>query len=273
MNLPKFKRIGIISGGGLLPQIIINSALKQNTEPYVLGIEGSIDYTPECNHLIANIGKVGKAFKFFKDNEITNICFAGKINRPAISQVKVDATGLKFLGKVGLNKLSGGDNHLLTQILKLFESNGFNVISPEKFAPEILAKKGVLTKTKPSKQDLADIESGSIILGDLSKHDIGQSIIIANKYVIGIEAAEGTDELIKRINAYKKEKNYGVLVKRPKSNQDTRIDLPTIGVETVQHAIDSNLNGIAIAANKTIIIDKDKVLAEANGNKIFIVGI
>lgn len=274
MTKLNLKKIAIIAGGGELPNILLNSIKKTDITPHVIIIEDHADGNySQFPNIKLKLGQFNKAIKYLQQNNIDHICFAGKIYRPSLSQLKLDTIGVKFLAKIGLKKLSGGDDQLLQQIINLFEQYRISTISPVEICKDLVINKGVIGEIKPSKQDLEDIRYGEEILDSLSRFDIGQAIIIENKYTLGIEAAEGTDELIKRIKSLKKEKNLGVFVKKPKLKQNMRIDLPTIGIETINNVINSNLKGIAISANTTLIIDKKAVIAKANKNNIFIFGI
>ena len=163
---------------------------------------------------------------------------------------------------------------MLTTVLKIFESEGYQIISPEKITPELITPKGVLGKIKPCKTDMEDVEIGKKVLETLGMLDVGQAVVVENHYILGIEAAEGTNNLIKRSKLLKKEKKpYGVLVKMKKSTQDMRIDLPSIGVHTIEELKHAGLRGIAIKSGESFIIDIKEVIKEADKNKIFILGI
>ena len=163
-----------------------------------------------------------------------------------------------------------GDNNLLTTILNMLRKRGFKIRSIPDTAPELLAR--LDDSFMPlSKQNLKDIEIGEKILNDLSKHDIGQAIVIQNGLVLGIEAIEGTDNLLRRVKSLKRDtKTGGVLVKLPKVNQTDLADLPTIGPDTILNAKDAALDGIAIKANKTIIVDRQQTMELAKKFNIFI---
>ncbi|MCH9753712.1 MAG: UDP-2,3-diacylglucosamine diphosphatase LpxI, partial [Alphaproteobacteria bacterium] len=215
-----------------------------------------------------------KVLNLLKKHSISHISFIGSIKRPSLSSVKLDSESALFLTKYSLKKFTGGDNNLLSSILSFFENKGFNIIKPEGLSPELVTPKGVLGKVKPSKIDKSDIDIGLNALQTLGKLDIGQSIIVENSYVLGVEAAEGTSKLIKRCKDLKREKkNLGVLVKLKKCKQDSRIDLPSIGVDTIKDVKKAGLNGIAIGSNNSFIIDIKNVIKEADKNNIFLIGI
>lgn len=275
-NLDPNIKIGVIAGGGSAPKLIINNLRSQKIKYFVIAINGNADPSvlKEYDHEFVDIGEFKKVLNILKNHSISHISFIGGIKRPSLSSVKLDSESALFMTKFSLKKFTGGDNNLLSSILSFFENKGYNVISAEKLAPELITPKGVLGRIKPSKTDKADIEIGVKSLETIGKLDIGQSIIVENSYVLGIEAAEGTNNLIKRCKHLKREKkNCGVLVKLKKHKQDPRIDLPSIGVDTIKEAKKSGLNGIALDSNNSFIIDKKNVIKEADKNNIFLVGI
>ena len=167
-----------------------------------------------------------------------------------------------------------GDNSALSIIAKFLEEHGLKVISPNSILPSLLTPAGILGKIKPDQDDLKDIEIGKIVLAKLSDMDIGQATIVENSYVLGIEAAEGTDSLIKRCADLKRETmRKGVLVKMKKTMQDKRLDLPTIGTNTIDYVYKANLRGIAVNTNGSIIISLPEVITLADKYGIFVIGV
>ena len=120
---------------------------------------------------------------------------------------------------------------------------------------------------------MKDIKKGKNILDSLSKFDIGQSIIIENGNIIGIEAAQGTDNLIKQASSLLNKNGDSVLIKLVKKNQNLKADLPAIGLQTVINCKKSHISGIAFSANKTLFLSKEKVIKYCNENNIFLLGI
>ena len=157
---------------------------------------------------------------------------------------------------------------MLTQILK---KNNIKVIDSHIYCKHLLVNK-TITKIKPSSEDIKDFLKGKKILDTLSKFDIAQGILLDNGYVMAIEAAEGTDEMLKRVAKIKlKNKGKsGVLIKLPKKKQSLSYDLPTIGYKTVQLCIKSKLNGIFLKKNQNIFLDQKKALNLANKHGFFI---
>jgi DUF1009 family protein len=267
--------LAIIAGNGSLPKLIIEECKKKKRDFVIILVAGNSnhsEYKKYNNHVI-EIGYVSKALKVLKDNKVKEIVFAGGIKKPSFSHVKVDRKGAVLLSKIVANKIFG-DNNILTTITNFFDKEGFKILGANDIINNIVVKKGSLTNKKASKADLENIKIGQEALNTMSDLDVGQSIVVQQKQIIAIEAIEGTDELIKRCSKIQFEKgSKSILVKIKKQNQNTKIDLPTIGEKTISNLVKSSFTGIAIKAGSTLIIDKDKVVALANKNNLFIVAI
>ncbi len=269
------KKLGIIAGGGDVPAYLISSCKKNNIEPFIVGIKDQTkdsimeDSNNKC--LWANIGSAGKIISFFKDNNVTDLVLIGSIRRPALSEIKPDIKAVKILSKIGIRAF--GDNSILSALKDELEIEGFKIHGFQNFCHEWLAREGVLGKTLPHDNDKKSIDAGVKISQSIGQLDIGQSIIIQDGIVIGVEAVEGTDMLIKRCKPLMKKGRGGILVKTCKPNQDKSFDLPTIGVNTVKNAKDAGLVGIVIEAKNAIIVNPDEVCNYADKYRIFILGI
>ncbi|MEY3907992.1 MAG: hypothetical protein RLZ52_1063, partial [Pseudomonadota bacterium] len=167
-----------------------------------------------------------------------------------------------------------GDGNILKEIIKIFKENKIKVLDSMKFTPELVFKEKSINNVKINNLDKMSISKGISVVKSLSKFDIGQSVVINDGFVLAIEGPEGTDQTIKRsLNLSKKYKlkNKSILVKFPKINQDPRVDLPTIGLDTVKNCINSNIKGIAVKRSKNIILDKDKIINLTKKNNFFII--
>jgi DUF1009 family protein len=268
--------IGIIAGFGSLPQRVIAYCQQHQQSFFVIYIEESSKETPEyifqLPHKCLRIGEVGKALKILKENDISCVTFAGKVPRVSFKSLKVDFAGARLLANITRN-LSRGDNVIFCQIVKFFEKNKIKVVGAHEVAPSLLSPEGVLGSVKPSKNQLKDIAYGQIIAHGVGNLDIGQSVVIQDGMVLGVEAAEGTDNLIIRCQSLQNKGKGAVLVKMKKPNQDERIDMPTIGVRTVINAAEAGFSGLAVEAGGALVIDLQAVIAEANGRRMFLVGV
>ena len=268
------RKLGIIAGGGSIPKLLIDYIKSKQIPHFVLAVEGNADrahFDETVNHKWIRIGQAGTGFKLLKDEEVQDVVMIGTIHRPTLQELVPDFRTTAFFAKLGLRAL--GDDGILRALVKEIESENIKVVGVHEIMPDLLTKEGLLTKIKPDKQALADIKRGIEVDLTLGKLDIGQSVIVQQGLVLGVEGIEGTDELIKRCKNYARKGAGGVLVKLRKPNQDMRIDLPTIGIDTVENAHKSGLRGIAVHAGNALIVDEEKVIKLANKYKMFVIGV
>ena len=263
--------LGIIAGSGSLPRLIAGNYIKQGGKCYIAAIkdEADIDQIKNFEYKVLKIGMVGEAIRYFKGNEVQNIVFIGGVNRPHFKNLAVDKIGGLLLFKIVRQKIRGDDS-LLKTVADFFESYGFKVISSDEIYKNQQCNSNIITDTNPTSSDKNDIELGIKLLNHLSSFDIAQSAIIDSAYILGIEAAEGTDNLIMRCADLRKNPYGGVLVKIPKSGQDNRLDMPTIGPNTIKNIAKCNYKGVAIQKNNVIIVEEELTIKLANEHKIFI---
>lgn len=261
--------LGIIAGTGALPISIANNCLNQGRQCYIAIVSDEVDIVLYKNlpHQIFKVGKVGSLIEYFKQHNVKNVVFAGGIKRINLKSIKVDLTGSILLARILKQKFLG-DDKILTIIASFLEEKGFKVISSN----DLLTANNnvVVTRILPSKRDLQDIELGVKLLKNIGSIDVGQSVIVEDGYILGIEAAEGTDNLIKRCADLRKKAAGAVLVKMMKDGQDSRMDLPTIGSETINNLNKYKYKGLAIQKGKVIIIDPELTKELANKYGIFI---
>jgi UDP-2,3-diacylglucosamine hydrolase len=173
----------------------------------------------------------------------------------------------------------GGDDHLLSGFGRLLEDYGFKLVGAQDVAPEILMPEGPLGRHLPSERDRVDVARGLELLSAMGPFDIGQAAVVADRHVLAVEAAEGTDHLLARVAALRGEGRIrnpigtGVLVKAPKPAQDRRLDLPSIGPQTVAGAAAAGLAGIAVTAGAAVIAEAAAVAAAADKAGLFVVGV
>ena len=268
------RNIGIVAGGGSLPHLLIEH-LKQIGTPFdVLAISGNADkayFDGSFDYKWIRIGEAGTGFKYFKDSGVKDIVMIGTIFRPTLADLVPDLRTAAFFAKIGLKAL--GDDGILRALVKEIEHDGFKVLGIHEVLPDILLKEGVLTKKKPDKQALSDIKRGVEVALALGKLDVGQAVVVQQGLVLGLEGIEGTDELIKRCSNYKRKGDGAVLVKLRKQQQDMRLDLPTIGVKTIENAHLSGFKGLAVHAGNALIVDEKEVVELANRYKMFLIGV
>ncbi|KAF8818251.1 LpxI family protein [Rickettsia endosymbiont of Cardiosporidium cionae] len=254
-NFSTFNKLGIIAGNGDLPREIAYLYSKKAVQCFIAAIDGEADLGSISNYNfeIFPITSVGKIINFFYQHDVKNIILIGGIKRPNLSALKLDIAGTELLAQILKNKYFG-DNKLLTVVAEYLEKKGFNVVSPLTILSSVnYGFLNYIDNSKLTKQDKLDIDLGIEIIKQLSKFDIGQSVVIENGYVVGIEAAEGTNNLIQRCALLKKNNHSGVFVKIPKLYQDLRLDLPTIGPTTILQLAESKIKILAVSRNTVIV--------------------
>jgi DUF1009 family protein len=262
--------IGIIAGGGNAPFDIIKALKDQGINHKVISIKGFCNEEALLNFhrdfLSHKIGQVAEVLNFCKNNNISKIIMIGKVSMPNFKNLSCDFEGAKIVARITKAYLFGDDT-VLSIVEKYLNENGIEIISPLSvinYNPDELLRKVCNNITK---EQMSSVNLGINILKDLSKYDIGQGIIVENMRVISIEGQEGTDEMIERSAKYLKHKN-GVLVKMPKINQNIKLDLPTIGINTFLHARDSNIRTIAISKTNMLFLDQSECIEFAKNNNI-----
>ena len=268
------RKLGIIAGGGVIPQMLINYCRESQRPYFVLAIEGNADralFNNDIPHQWIRIGQAGTGFKRFCEEGVEDVIMIGTIRRPTLADLMPDLRTTAFFAKIGLKAL--GDDGILRALVKEIEAEKMKVIGIHEVMPQLLVQEGCLTKVKPDKQALSDIARGTEVALCLGELDVGQSVVVQQGLVLGMEGIEGTDELIKRSGNYRRKGDGGVLVKLRKPNQDMRIDLPTIGVKTIENAHESGLRGVAVHAGNALIVDEKEVIKLANKYKMFVIGI
>jgi len=266
--------LGIIAGNGSLPLEIAKFYKQQNGDCCIAGIVGefdaaALDLRTNLAYKSFSLGNVGAVVEYLKQHNVTDIVFAGGVKRPDLQSIKVDLVGAKLLSKILANKFIG-DDKLLQVVANFFEQYGFKVISSHDVYHTHVRYNSLIAKTSPSAQDSSDIELAISVSHALGELDIGQSVIVEDGYVLGIEAAEGTDQLIERCASLRKKPTGAVLVKMPKLTQDMRLDLPTIGLGTIELLARYKYNGIALCTKSCVILDSTKIVEIANRHDMFI---
>jgi len=272
--------VGLIAGGGAMPFAVADCMRARGVQPVLFALKGACD--PEAvarfRHHWISVGQVGRAIKLFRAENCRDLVFIGTLVRPALSEVRLDWTTLRVLGRVWA-AFRGGDDHLLSGIGRILEQDGFRMVGIHDVAPDLLMPEGCLTRTAPDPNAAGDIARGREVLAALSPFDIGQAAVVIDGHVVGVEDIEGTDGLLARVARLRKEGRIraktmrGVLVKAPKRGQDLRFDLPTIGSRTIEGAAAAGLAGIAIIAGNTIVADPQAMIEAADAAGLFVTGL
>ena len=266
--------LGIIAGGGKLPAQLVESCISMGRKCFVVALEGYADLEAirHVPHAVVRLGAVGEALEKFKQAGAKELVLAGRVRRPSLASLRPDMTGARLLARLGTAFFSG-DDALLKAVVAFLEEEEFKVVGSNDIFAGLIAPEGVLGKITPGTQSRADIAHGIKVVKTLGPLDIGQAVIVENGYVLGVEAAEGTDALIERCGRLRRDKQSGVLVKFKKPGQEERVDLPTIGPDTVERVRACGFSGIAIEAGGGIIVEKEATIARADALGVFVIGV
>lgn len=267
-------RLGIVAGSGELPKRLVEACRAQGREAFVLALEGHTDnaWVADLPHAWIRLGAAADGFAALRAAEVTDVVFAGPVRRPSLTSLMPDLRAAKFLARVGMRAL--GDDGLLSAIVKEFEAEGFHVVGVDEVLTDIVAPLGAIGSLLPDEAARADIARGLAVVRALGALDIGQAVVVEAGVVLGVEAIEGTDELIARTARLKREgRRQGVLIKAKKPGQERRVDLPTIGAGTVERVASAGLAGIALEAGSALVLNRDEVAREADARGIFVVGV
>ena len=270
--------LGLIAGLGELPVQIAQVATDRGQGVYVLRLKGFeepalADYPGE----VVGIAEVGRILKAFKQAGCQQVCFAGIVKRPDFKALKPDLKGMSLLPKV-LSAARKGDDALLRVLVETFEGEGFEVIGADEAAGNLKAGGGLLAGEQPDQAMLDDLRKGAAIASAVGRLDIGQGAIVCDGLVLCVEAQEGTDAMLARCADLDPkllgtaQARRGVLVKRPKPIQERRIDLPTIGIATLEGAARAGLAGIGVEANGALLIGGEALVRRAEELGLFLYG-
>ena len=272
--------LAIICGGGSFPGAVAEAVARRGRRPVMFGLRGWADAAVierYAHHWIA-IGQAGRFFRLARAEQCREVLFIGTVLRPPITQLRLDWQTIRLLPRV-IRSFRGGDDKLLSGVAGVAESGGFRVVGVNDVAPEICVPEGVLGRYRPSARDRADIARALDVIAALGPFDVGQAAVVANGHVLGVEAAEGTDQLLDRIAELRRigrvtaPPGVGVLVKAPKPGQDRRFDLPSIGPLTITNVARAGLAGVAVTAGATMLAEAEATTAAADREKIFFVGV
>lgn len=273
------KCIGIICGDGDYPKIVARACIEQNLNFCMLMINAFADNcvdidssSKNCRGILnVKIGEIGSSIDFFHRNNVTNIVFAGGIKRPNFSGLSLDKKGRSWLLKLG-KSVFYGDDALLKAIAKLLNEEGFVVISGTEILKDVFVSSGIFSNKHPTEAELFDIKIGFNAAKNLGSLDIGQSVIVHDGLILGVECVEGTDALIERCAKLRKSASGGVLIKTSKPQQDHRLDLPTVGINTINQLNINGFSGLIIESEKCIVINKKLVIEQVNDFSMFFGG-
>ena len=266
-------KLGIVAGGGALPARLVAAARADGRELFVLAIAGhavasSLEGVPQA---WIRLGEAGRGIEILHQQGVKDLVMAGPVRRPTLRDLRPDWRTARFFARLGLRAL--GDDGLLKAVVAELEDEGFTVLGLHQILKDVLAEEGIWGACEPDATAKADIVRGLAVAHGLGALDVGQSVVVQQGIVLGVEAVEGTDALLRRAGDLRRAGPGGVLVKISKPGQERRVDLPTIGVDTVKNAAAAGLSGIAVETGAAVVVDCPAVVAAADAAGIFVCGV
>ena len=260
--------IGLIFGDTDFPNKILKTIKKRKIKYLIIDLSKSKKFKKDRKSYSVSIGQFGKILNILKENNCKKVLFAGKVDKPNFSKLKLDFKGIYYIPRI-IKASKLGDAAILKEIIKILAQKKIKTENSLKFNPELSLKKGNYSKFKPNKQDQLDIKKAIKTLNSLRDYNFSQGVVVRNNKVVFIEGKGGTKKMLEKSRS-KKFRNHGVLVKFPKKKQDLRVDLPTIGLKTIKQSKTAGLKGIVIKSKQHVFLDKSKCIKFAYKNRMFI---
>jgi UDP-2,3-diacylglucosamine hydrolase len=271
--------LAVICGAGSLPFAVADAAIRRGRGVVLFALHGAADpeRTSAYPHYWFHIGQAGRFLRLAGKEGCRDVVMIGPIIRPSLWQLLRDFETLRLLPRLA-RMTRGGDGSLLEGVAAILEERGLQLVAPQEIAPELLMPEGTLGTRLPSERARVSIARGLALLDAIGPFDVGQAAVMVDEHVLAVEAAEGTDYMLARVAELRRNGRIrraagGVLVKAPKSDQDRRLDLPTIGPQTIEGAARAALDGIALVAGSSIVAEPERIGQVADREKLFVVGV
>ena len=260
--------IGLIFGETNLPKEILKKVKKIKRKYLIIDLTKKKIFKKNKNFNSVSIGQIGKIINILKVNNCRQVLFAGRVHKPNFSKLRLDLKGVYHIPKI-IKASTIGDVAILKEVINIFKVEKIKTINSLTFNPELSLSRGVYTKIKPSHKDKKDIKKATLVLNKLNSYNSSQGAIVRESKVLAIESNDGTQKMLKKI---RERKNIlkGVLVKLPKKKQDLRIDLPTIGLNTIIQCKKAGLKGVVLKHKQNVCLDKKNLINFANKYNMFI---
>lgn len=262
--------IGIIAGGGQFPRLVAESARQEGLSVVICGFQGHTDPSlaeAADAFCLLHLGQFNKVIAFFRSHGVRRLCMAGAINKPRALDFRPDFRAARILFSLRRR----GDDALLRAIMENLEAEGFSIMSASAFSSALHVPAGVLTRRFPTPEEKKAIAYGWPIAATLGRFDIGQCLVLKDTMVAAVECLEGTDATLRR------GAQLGgagcIAVKRVKPGQDERVDLPSVGLETVRLLIEHAYRCLVVEAGKTLFFDREKAVELANQHQLCILAV
>ena len=260
--------IGLFFGDSDFPIKILNKIKKYKKKYFIIDLSRNNKFKKDKNCYKVSIGQFGKIINILNKKKCKKVLFAGKVNKPKFSKLKLDLKGIYYIPRI-IKSSKLGDAAILKEIIKILKEQKIKTINSLTFNPELTLKKGNYSQLKPNKNDKIDINKAIKTLNKLGKYNFSQGTVVRNNKIIAIEGRGGTEKMLIKCKS-KKFRNNGVLVKFPKKKQDLRVDLPTVGFKTLKQCKISGIKGIVLKSYQNVFLEKNKCILFANKNKMFI---
>ena len=268
--------LGILAAAGPLPIRLAEAGMRQGRPIHIVAIAGFAgDEVARFPHERVSIGEVGRMIASFRRAGVREIVIAGAMQRPNLVGLRIDWGFVQNLPTV-LALTRGGDDSVLRRVVRFFEGHGFQVVGASEVAPDLLAPAGPMTQRLASDENAKAIARAAGLMADLGHFDIGQGVVARSDAIVAVEGLGGTDAMLRDLGPgglADGRARGGVLVKLAKSGQEMRIDLPTIGPETVRGAAAAGLAGIAVGTGAAIVLDRAFMAEAADSAGLFVSGL
>ena len=259
--------IGLFLGEKKLPIEIIKKLKKNKIKYFIIDLTKNNKFKKYKDSFFISIGRFGKILEIIKSKKCKKVLFAGNILKPKISKLKLDFKGIYYFPRI-VKAFKLGDAAILKELIKILAEHKIKVIKLNFFNPELTISKGNYTKIKPSRLETVFIKKGIDYLNKFNAHNHTQGLVISEGRLVAKETHTGTQKMLQMLKSVKI--LNGILIKFPKKKQDLRVDLPTIGLDTLEDCKKSNIKGIVLKSDENIILDKKKCISFANKNRMFI---
>jgi DUF1009 family protein len=271
--------VGILAGGGSLPREVAEHVAARGERVHIVAIAGEADADfTNIPTTVVGWGQIGAIVRTLKSAGCTDLVIVGSVRRPDLAALRPDLGFWRSLPAILRIIVAGGDDSVLTRVVRFFEDHGFRVVAPGTVAPELIVGEGPLGRLAAPPEALADVALGFEVVRALGRFDVGQAVVVARGRVVAIEGAEGTDAMLARVGAGQSvgvaagDGRSGLLVKRPKPGQELRIDLPAIGPDTVRRAAGAGLAGVAVLAQRALAAERTALCELADTLGLFVQG-
>jgi DUF1009 family protein len=257
--------IGLFLGDTDFAEIILDKVKKLKKKYFIIDFSKNNKFRKDKNSYRISIGKFGEIIKLIKSKKSKKVLFAGKIAKPNFSSLRLDLKGIYYMPSV-IKASKIGDAAIIKSIINILANEGIKVISSTFFNPELSLKRGNYSITKPTMSDIRSIQKAKNYFNEINSLDHVQALVVKDEQIIAKEGRQGTKKMLSTL----KKNSDGILIKLPKKKQDLRIDLPTIGLQTIKDIKKYGCKGLVLKSKKNVFLNRDKVINFANKNRIFI---